>query len=75
MRIETLRQRLRDCGAGPQHEQRVLRLWSQSLPQDSGRRAIDSFMPKPLREALPAIESELDALARLRSVHPDADGA
>ena len=45
MRLDTLRERLRACGANPQHEARVLRLWSQALPQDSGRRALDSFMP------------------------------
>ena len=75
MRIETLRQRLRALGARPIHEERVLRLWSQAKPQDSGRRALENFMPVPLREALPAIEGELDALVRLRSVHPGVDGS
>ena len=45
MRIETIRERLRALGAGPQHERRVLRLWSQALPQDSGSRPIESFLP------------------------------
>lgn len=75
MRIETLRQRLRALGARPIHEERVLRLWSQAKPQDSGRRALENFMPAPLREALPAIEGDLDALVRLRSVHPGVDGS
>ena len=75
MRIETLRQRLRALGARPIHEERVLRLWSQAKPQDSGRRAVENFMPAPLREALPAIEGDLDALVRLRSVHPGVDGS
>ncbi len=75
MRIETLRQRLRELQAGPAHERRVLRLWSQALPQHSGRRRIEDFMPRPLRDALPALALELAGLARLRSAHPGADGS
>jgi 23S rRNA (adenine2503-C2)-methyltransferase len=75
MRIETLRQRLRELQAGPAHAQRVLRLWSQALPQHSGRRRIEDFMPRPLRDALPALALELAGLARLRSAHPGADGS
>ncbi|MES2481925.1 MAG: RNA methyltransferase [Pseudomonadota bacterium] len=75
MQIETLRQRLRELQAGPAHEQRFLRLWSQALPQHSGRRRLEDFMPRPLREALPALALELAALARLRSAHPGADGS
>jgi 23S rRNA (adenine2503-C2)-methyltransferase len=75
MRIETLRQRLRAWGARPVHEQRVLRLWSQALPQDSGRRRVEDFMPQTLREALPDLTRELDALVSLRSAHPSDDGS
>jgi 23S rRNA (adenine2503-C2)-methyltransferase len=75
MRIETLRQRLRALGARPVHEQRVLRLWAQALPQDSGRRRVEDFMPQTLREALPDLARELDALVSLRSVHPSDDGS
>jgi 23S rRNA (adenine2503-C2)-methyltransferase len=65
-----VRQRLRAAGAGPSHEFRFLRLWSQALPQDSGKRRIEDFLPRSLREALAAIESEIEALARIVSVHP-----
>ena len=75
VRIDELRQWLRDAGAGPVHEQRVLRWWTQALPQDSGRRRPADFFPLPLRAALPAIEARLEALARVRSVHPGADGS
>ncbi|MBX3586004.1 MAG: RNA methyltransferase [Ramlibacter sp.] len=75
MRIETLRQRLRALGAGPAHEHRVLRLWSQALPQDAGKRRLEDFMPRPLREALPALGEELAGLARLQSEHPGQDGS
>ena len=75
MRIEDLRLRLRAAGAGPAHERRVLRLWVQALPQDSGKRQPEHFLPASLRAALPDIESELRGLARLQSVHPGADGS
>ena len=75
MRIHTLRQRLRDLGAKSIHEQRVLRLWSQALPQDSGRRQLQDFLPQEVRDALPGIVAEMDGLARLRSQHPGDDGS
>ena len=75
MKLDTLRERLRALGANPQHEARVLRLWSQALPQDSGRRALESFMPATLRQALPALSAELAALTTLQSAHPASDGS
>jgi 23S rRNA (adenine2503-C2)-methyltransferase len=75
MRIDTLRQRLRALGAKPKHEHRVLRLWSQALPQDAGKRRLEDFMPQTLRDALPALADELQALARLKSEHPGEDGS
>ena len=73
--IDTLRQRLRSLGAGPGHEQRVLRRWLQAQPQDGGRRRLEDFMPKLLRLALPALEAELAGLVRLVSEHPGEDGS
>ena len=75
MRIQTLRERLRALGANPRHEQRVLRLWSQALPQTSGRRELGHFLPARLVAELPAISSELAALATLASEHPGEDGS
>ncbi len=75
MRIHELKRRLRDAGAGPSHEQRILRLWSHALPRHSGRRLPETFFPAPLFAALPAIEAELAGLARIQAVHPGADGA
>jgi 23S rRNA (adenine2503-C2)-methyltransferase len=75
MRIEGLRQRLQAAGAGPSHERRFLRLWSNALPQDSGKRRPENFLPQSLRDALPAIEAELAGLARLHSAHPAEDGS
>ncbi|HEY0823712.1 MAG TPA: rRNA methyltransferase, partial [Ramlibacter sp.] len=75
MTVEDVRQRLRAAGAGPSHERRVLRLWSNALPQDAGKRRPEDFLPATLRAALPAIEAELHGLARLRSAHPAEDGS
>ncbi len=75
MRIEALRQQLRALGANPRHEHRVLRLWSQALPQDHGSRPIENFLPTTLRTALPEIERELAALATVHSEHPGEDGS
>ncbi|OUM04141.1 RNA methyltransferase [Variovorax sp. JS1663] len=75
MRIHDLKQRLREAGAGPSHEQRILRLWSHALPRDSGKRRPKSFFPSSLMAALPSIEAELAGLARIHTIHPGADGA
>ncbi len=75
MLIEQIRQRLRGLGAGPGHERHVLTRWAQALPQSSGKQRIEDYLPKALRGALPALVEELDALARVRSEHPAADGS
>ncbi|HEY0857620.1 MAG TPA: RNA methyltransferase [Albitalea sp.] len=75
MRITDIVETLRAHAAKPCHEQRVLRLWSQALPQDSGRRRPEDFLPLEVRAALPALTAKLAALARLRSAHPGADGS
>jgi 23S rRNA (adenine2503-C2)-methyltransferase len=75
MRIEDIRQRLRAAGAKPLHEQRVLRLWANAMPQDSGRRQPKDFLPLSVREVLPALMDELHGLVQLRSEHPGEDGS
>jgi 23S rRNA (adenine2503-C2)-methyltransferase len=75
MKIVDLRQRLRALGAGPRHEAQVLRHWASARPQDSGKLALEHFLPKALRAGLPAIAGELAALATLRSEHPAGDGS
>ena len=75
MRISDLRQRLQSLGALPKHQHRVLRLWSNALPQTSGKRQIEHFLPATLRAALPALEAELAGLATLASAHPGDDGS
>jgi len=73
--ISDIRTHLRALGANPKHEHRVLRLWSQALPQTQGRRPLDSFMPAAVREALPDIEAQFKALTTLREQHPGEDGS
>ncbi|MDO9315023.1 MAG: RNA methyltransferase [Burkholderiaceae bacterium] len=75
MRIDHIRQRLRTHGALPCHEHRVLRLWSNALAQDSGRRKPQDFLPLGVRAELPALEAALQGLARLVSEHPADDGS
>ena len=73
-RIAHLRQRLRDLGAKPCHEDRLLRGWSQLGSYDRVHSTAEGFFPLALRNELPAIEAELNALARLRSEYLAAEG-
>jgi 23S rRNA (adenine2503-C2)-methyltransferase len=73
--LHDVRALLREHGALPLHERRVLRLWANALPQDAGRRRPEDFLPLGLRAALPAIEARLAALATLRSEHAGDDGS
>ena len=75
MRIEDIRKRLQALGAKPGHEHRVLRLWAMALPQSSGRRRPEDFLPLAVRADLPALTADLQALAQLRSAHEGEDGS
>jgi 23S rRNA (adenine2503-C2)-methyltransferase len=77
MRIPDLQQRLADIGAKPRHIGRMTRAWLKGLPLDVGRRQqqAEDFLPLRVREGLPALNAEIDGLARLRSEHPAADGS
>ena len=77
MRIPDFQQRLADIGAKPRHIGRMTRAWLKGLPLDVGRRQqqAEDFLPLSVRKGLPALSAEIDALARLRSEHPAADGS
>jgi 23S rRNA (adenine2503-C2)-methyltransferase len=75
MRVQSLRQRLRELGAKPCHEERVLRAWLAAKPLDSGPRRAEDVLPLPVREVLPGLTAELGQLARVRSEHPGEDGS
>jgi 23S rRNA (adenine2503-C2)-methyltransferase len=72
MRISSLRQRLRDLGCKPCHEDRLLRGWCQLISYDRKGSPAATFFPQALREVLPAIEVELAGLARLHGEYPAA---
>ena len=74
-RIEAIRQRLRDHGAKPCHEQRVLQAWARVQSVDTRRRRAEDFLPLRVRALLPVLTAELGALARLRAEHPGEDGS
>ncbi|MCA1979221.1 MAG: RNA methyltransferase [Thiobacillus sp.] len=75
MRIAHLKQRLSHLGAAPCHQGRVLRAWLQEASLDTRRRRAEDFLPLALRNALPELFAELDALARVHSEHPGEDGS
>jgi 23S rRNA (adenine2503-C2)-methyltransferase len=70
MRISHLRERLRDLGAKPCHEDRLLRGWSQVSSYDRKGSPAATFFPAAMRNELPAIEAELNGLARLHGEYP-----
>ena len=72
--LNHLRLRLHALAASAEHQSRVLRLWANALPQTHGKRPLESFLPRTLRDALPALDAELAGLAQLRSAHPGAEG-
>jgi len=73
MRISHLRQCLRDLGCKPCHEDRLLRGWSQLCSYDRKGSPAETFFPAALRKELPAIEAELEGLARVHGEYPADD--
>ena len=73
MRILNIRQRLRDLGAKPCHEDRLLRGWSQVGSYDRVHSPAETFFPQSLRKELPLIEAELSGLARLHGEYSAQD--
>jgi tetratricopeptide (TPR) repeat protein len=73
--LTSLRQRLRDLGAKPCHEDRVLQAWSRVLSVDTRYRKAEDFLPLKVRAALPAILAELDALAQVEEARQRWDSA
>lgn len=77
MRYSDFDNRLAALGALPVHRGRLLRVWLQGHALDTGtrRRSSEHFLPLALRDAVPALTAELDALARVRSEHAGSDGS
>jgi 23S rRNA (adenine2503-C2)-methyltransferase len=68
--IAELRATLRAAGAAPLHERHLMRLWLHARPLDTLHRGDPHFLPRRLRDALPAITARLDALACVRERAP-----
>ncbi|WP_434458274.1 RNA methyltransferase [Stutzerimonas urumqiensis] len=77
MRIHDFNQRLTQLGANPRHLGRIRRAWLKGSPLDDGRKAqqAETFLPRRVREGLPEVQRELDALAQVHAHHPAADGS
>ncbi len=76
MRIDAITSRLQALGAKPVHLQRLLRHWTHAIAFDQGKkRQPEHWLPKAVRDALPALAAELGGLLRLHSQHPAADGS
>jgi 23S rRNA (adenine2503-C2)-methyltransferase len=75
MQLEALRARLRDAGAHEEHVARILRDWVLGRSRDAGRRRAADYLPQSVRAALPTLDADLAALARVLSSHPGADGS
>ena len=71
--LDQLRASLRDLGAKPCHERRVLRAWTLGKPLDHGPRAAEDWLPLALRRALPSLAAGWEGLARVHSRHDSAD--
>lgn len=69
MRLALLQQRLQALGCKPCHADRLLRGWLQSGSYDRPHSPAANFFPLALRNELPALEYELNGLARLASAH------
>ncbi|MEK0416636.1 MAG: hypothetical protein RI949_642 [Pseudomonadota bacterium] len=74
-RVDDLRRRLQDLGAGPAHVPALLRAWLEARPLGSGKRQAEHFFPLAVREALPQLSQSLQGLASVRSEHPASDGS
>ncbi|MFP5418082.1 MAG: RNA methyltransferase [Gammaproteobacteria bacterium] len=75
MRLPQLRHRLRELGAAPCHEARVLRAWVQGRSLDTKRRRAEDFLPLAVRNDLPGLFDELQGLARVHAECPGEDGS
>ena len=75
MRVEQIRQFLRERGAKPCHEARVLRAWSRGTSLDTRHRRAEDFLPLRMRTGLETLFGELEGLTRLAGQFPGADAS
>ncbi len=77
MRIQDFQQALTTLGARPCHIGRINRAWLQGLALDHGTRHQQSehYFPLAVRQGLPALSQQLEALARIHTRHEAADAS
>lgn len=77
MRIQDLHHALAAIGARPCHIGRINRAWLKGLPLDNGTRhqKSEDYFPLSVRQGLPPIAAQVDALAQIHSQHTAADGS
>ncbi len=75
VQLEAVSALLRGAGAAPVHERHLLGRWLHADALDAPYRGDPGFLPRRLRDALPAIGATLDGLVQVHSRHPAADGA
>lgn len=73
--LHELREALRQLGARPEHEWRVLSSWAQGRSLDRRQSLAEHFLPRRLREALPGLHEAVHSVVQLASRHPAADGS
>lgn len=73
--LSELREALRQLGARPGHEWRVLSSWAQGRSLDRRQSLAVHFLPRRLREALPELHEAVHSVVRVASRHPAADGS
>jgi 23S rRNA (adenine2503-C2)-methyltransferase len=73
--LSEVRETLRQLGARPEHEWRILSSWAQGRSLDRRQGRAEHFLPKQVREALPRLHASIQNLARLHSSHPAEDGS
>ncbi|MEN3810144.1 RNA methyltransferase [Chromobacterium piscinae] len=77
MRIQEFHQALAGIGARPCHIGRINRAWLKGQPLDAGTRhqKSENYFPLSVRDGLPPIASQVEALARIHSQHTADDGS
>jgi 23S rRNA (adenine2503-C2)-methyltransferase len=73
--IDAIEQHLAALGAAACHARLVLRAWTRAQALDSGPRRANTFLPRRVRDGLPALARDLADLVQLRSRHPANDGS
>jgi 23S rRNA (adenine2503-C2)-methyltransferase len=73
--LADVRQRMHALGANHEHVAHLLRAWLHARSFDNGRRRLEHFLPKRVRDALPELGRELAACAGVLAEHPASDGS